>query len=765
VEKDDSRTDAQDLAKVSARIDQVQYTSNQGSWIDRPLDWSVHPKYSAVMLHGKFVSPQAFANAVSPGQWGYFYESTWLDLCLTPDYHFGEVSAHDEGKRVVTLDVWRTNKDYHYPESVEKQVAVTYGDDTVFRIEGEASTADQVLNRAGGTLQVHPPREQVILLETTASRFDPGQMVLDARRGQANGRCRNAVFLRHEPGKYVFRTAEGKEIVLEKLPFPVLDGKLNADNAVALKPGRHVALAYYRSEKAPHYMFLRTMDDEIRGVVKRVAGSTVTVRATAWDGLESDVTVRIDPAGTMYLDGVKGQEPEAIKVGQGIRVFPKRAQTTVALKRRALVTTKDKGNADGYLPVASFRCPQRVIGKQTLTFDARSSYAFNGEIKSYTWDFGDGTTAIGKVVQHTFAAEAHGGFEVKLTVVDASGHRHSTFRHVAVAPGLMTPSRSDSQGLTLGLKLQSWTKIDKLLQKKIHADGAPVTMEGEPQDTVIIPSFDYVAAKLGRREAAVWRTSGYVKAPRDGWYVIASISKTRLWINDVPILKGATGSNELGQRSFVFLAKGLHKVRYDYAGQLTYNRFTWMYLNGERVVPNKAPDTSLTLSKWHRIGPFVPGDFDEAHSTSFVDESVVDLKKTYDKLKWVEAGDLVDDKVHELGRDHYSAHYLFRTIRSGSTRQLTLSLGSNDSFRFWFNGRLVIDKKTKRPAAPGQDKITLNLEAGENTLLLKVANHTKDCQFYFNPERADITEDAMWRTYRPFGLLTFHQTESKGGQR
>ena len=117
------------------------------------------------MLHGKFVSPQAFANAVSAGTWGYFYESTWLDLYLTPDYHYGEVSAHDEGKKELTLDVWRTNKNYHYPESVEKQVAVTYGDDTVFLIEGEESTADQALNHTGGTRQVHPPREQVILLE------------------------------------------------------------------------------------------------------------------------------------------------------------------------------------------------------------------------------------------------------------------------------------------------------------------------------------------------------------------------------------------------------------------------------------------------------------------------------------------------------------------------------------------------------------------------------------------------------------------------
>jgi hypothetical protein len=44
VKKGDVKAGAEELVKVSARIDQVQYTSNQASWIDRPLDWSAHPK-------------------------------------------------------------------------------------------------------------------------------------------------------------------------------------------------------------------------------------------------------------------------------------------------------------------------------------------------------------------------------------------------------------------------------------------------------------------------------------------------------------------------------------------------------------------------------------------------------------------------------------------------------------------------------------------------------------------------------------------------
>lgn len=138
---------------------------------------------------------------------------------------------------------------------------------------------------------------------------------------------------------------------------------------------------------------------------------------------------------------------------------------------------------------------------------------------------------------------------------------------------------------------------------KSWADGPEVAMQGEPQDTKVIPSFDYVATNLGRRERAAWRTSGYLEAPRDGWYVIASISKSQLTIDDIPILQGATGSQSLGQRSFVYLAKGLHTVQFDFAGELTYNRFTWMHPDGERVASDNVSENITEDAMWRTYRP------------------------------------------------------------------------------------------------------------------------------------------------------------------
>ncbi|HIL24074.1 MAG TPA: DUF1553 domain-containing protein [Verrucomicrobia bacterium] len=156
------------------------------------------------------------------------------------------------------------------------------------------------------------------------------------------------------------------------------------------------------------------------------------------------------------------------------------------------------------------------------------------------------------------------------------------------------------------------------------------------------------------------------------------------------------------------------------------------------VAQKAAAANSVALSPWHRIGPFGAPNFDQAHAKSFVNEAAVDLKKAHGKLKWAEAKNLVDGKVHTLTGAN-SAHYFYRTIQSGSARPLELSLGSDDSFRIWLNGKLVADKKISRGVAPDQDKVKVNLVTGENQLLLKVANGTGGYGFYFKAQQVTLS--------------------------
>ena len=71
-------------------------------------------------------------------------------------------------------------------------------------------------------------------------------------------------------------------------------------------------------------------------------------------------------------------------------------------------------------PLASFAMSSDApaIGDE-VTFNAAGSYDTNGEITSYTWDLGDGTTASGVEVTHTYAEEGY--VVVTLTVTDNEG--------------------------------------------------------------------------------------------------------------------------------------------------------------------------------------------------------------------------------------------------------------------------------------------------------------------------------------------------------
>jgi PKD repeat protein len=65
----------------------------------------------------------------------------------------------------------------------------------------------------------------------------------------------------------------------------------------------------------------------------------------------------------------------------------------------------------GALSASFSYTPSSAQPGQVITFDASSSL---GGPTQYTWDFGDGTTAVGKIVTHSFAAA--GGYNVLLTV-------------------------------------------------------------------------------------------------------------------------------------------------------------------------------------------------------------------------------------------------------------------------------------------------------------------------------------------------------------
>jgi PKD repeat protein len=89
-------------------------------------------------------------------------------------------------------------------------------------------------------------------------------------------------------------------------------------------------------------------------------------------------------------------------------------------------------------PVASFTyTPIDLTVGDVVTFDASNSTANGGNITSYTWDFGDGTSGTGKIVNHTYTAQ--GIYTVVLNVTDSEELWDTESKSVTVASAAEFP--------------------------------------------------------------------------------------------------------------------------------------------------------------------------------------------------------------------------------------------------------------------------------------------------------------------------------------
>lgn len=94
-------------------------------------------------------------------------------------------------------------------------------------------------------------------------------------------------------------------------------------------------------------------------------------------------------------------------------------------------------------PTAAFSA---VPTDLAVAFDASTSTDADGTIASYSWNFGDGTTATGVTASHTYTES--GTYQVKLTVTDDRGTTDSITQPVAVRAANVLPTASFEATMT-----------------------------------------------------------------------------------------------------------------------------------------------------------------------------------------------------------------------------------------------------------------------------------------------------------------------------
>ena len=142
------------------------------------------------------------------------------------------------------------------------------------------------------------------------------------------------------------------------------------------------------------------------------------------------------------------------------------------------------------LPVASFSyTPESPSVNQMITFNASASYAPDGSITNYEWNFGDGNIGTGETVNYSYSSA--GTYDVTLTVTDNVGAADSMAKQVGViasehdfiigvSPSSQTVVAGNSTFYNITLAAQSGFESPITLSVTGLPDGATGTFDPNP---------------------------------------------------------------------------------------------------------------------------------------------------------------------------------------------------------------------------------------------------------------------------------------------
>jgi len=144
-------------------------------------------------------------------------------------------------------------------------------------------------------------------------------------------------------------------------------------------------------------------------------------------------------------------------------------------------------------PVASFEVSNELPrAGDPVTFDASASYDSNGEITSYSWDFGDGNTGDGVKTSHVYTEDKY--YVVTLTVTDNEG-ASGTAPWAVIAQGRTDNTSGCSDGTCGGGGDKPLAVISGLPSCQGATVGVPVVLDGSysraAEGTIIRYKWDF----------------------------------------------------------------------------------------------------------------------------------------------------------------------------------------------------------------------------------------------------------------------------------
>lgn len=151
----------------------------------------------------------------------------------------------------------------------------------------------------------------------------------------------------------------------------------------------------------------------------------------------------------------------------------------------------------------------------------------------------------------------------------------------------------------------------------------------------------------------------------------------------------------------------------------------------QRTMPTLKVVELPATSHWQMLGPFSGNDKNSLFENDLGPEYLFEEEERILGRGWKDQKSFEDDSLIDLKLDENTAVYLHRTLTSEEDITVYASLGSNDSIKCWFNGKVVLENNVNRGLAADQELVALPVRKGNNSFLLKIINGTNASGFYF----------------------------------
>jgi C1A family cysteine protease len=137
-------------------------------------------------------------------------------------------------------------------------------------------------------------------------------------------------------------------------------------------------------------------------------------------------------------------------------------------------------------PIADAGGCYEAAPNQDITFDAQGSFDVEGDIVSFEWDFGDGTTAQGPSPLHSY--EQPGVYEAVLTIVDSTGQSSTDVALIGIDESPLHIDIKGGMGFTVTISNPSEAEITST-DWEVKLDGKIFTLFTETVKSGIIGSL------------------------------------------------------------------------------------------------------------------------------------------------------------------------------------------------------------------------------------------------------------------------------------